>query len=64
MMNSDPVLDDADFDAIRSQDAAVDAIMRSGAIGALTLAGLAVAVVVALWFAFYILVFVPRVGAP
>jgi hypothetical protein len=32
--------------------------------GAVVLAGLATFVVVALWFAFYLLVFVPRAGAP
>ena len=39
---------------------AVDAIVRAGPRGALVLAGLATAIVVALWFAFYLLVFVPR----
>jgi hypothetical protein len=38
--------------------------MRSGAIGAVLVAGLATAVVVAIWYAFYFLVFVPRAGAP
>jgi hypothetical protein len=28
------------------------------------IAGIATAVVVAIWFAFYLLVFVPRAGAP
>ena len=37
---------------------------RSGAMGALVLAGIATAIVVAIWFAFYLLVFVPRAGAP
>jgi hypothetical protein len=32
--------------------------------GALAVAGLATFIVVALWFAFYLLVFVPRAGAP
>jgi len=39
---------------------AVDAIVRSGPRGALVLAGIATAIVIALWFAFYFLVFVPR----
>jgi hypothetical protein len=43
---------------------AVDRIMQSGARGAITLAGLATAIVIALWFAFYLLVFVPRGVSP
>ena len=46
-----------------SQQAAVDAIVRSGPSGALALAGLATAIVIALWFAFYLLVFQPRGSA-
>lgn len=42
----------------------LDAIMRSGARGALTLAGIATIVVMAIWFAFYFLVFVPRAVVP
>ncbi len=49
----------ASQDAV-SQHAAVDGIVRSGARGAIVLAGIATAIVVALWFAFYLLVFVPR----
>jgi hypothetical protein len=47
-----------------TEDAAVNAAMRTGAPGAIVLAGVASAIVVALWFAFYFLVFVPRAGAP
>jgi len=36
----------------------------SVASGAVALAGLATFIVVAIWFAFYLLVFVPRAGAP
>jgi hypothetical protein len=36
----------------------------SRATGAVALAGLATFIVVAIWFAFYLLVFVPRAGAP
>ena len=36
----------------------------SRAAGAVALAGLATFIVVAVWFAFYLLVFVPRAGAP
>ena len=43
-----------------AQDEAVEAIVRSGPRGAVVLAGIATAIVVALWFAFYLLVFVPR----
>ena len=39
---------------------AVETIMRSGAPGAVLVAGLAVAIVIGLWFAFYFLVFTPR----
>ena len=34
------------------------------AAGAVALAGLATFIVVAIWFAFYLLVFVPRAGSP
>ena len=62
MMNSDPATGDGDTSA--QQDADVNAILRSGAMGAVVLAGLATAIVVAIWFAFYLLVFVPRAIAP
>jgi hypothetical protein len=62
MMNSEP--EPSDAEAVRTQDAAVDAIVRSGPGGAIVLAGIATAIVVAVWFAFYFLVFVPRAGAP
>lgn len=42
----------------------VEAIVRAGPRGALTLAAIATAIVVALWFAFYLLVFVPRGALP
>jgi hypothetical protein len=58
MLNSDPLPPD---NAAASQDeAALNAILRSGAIGAVVLAGLATAIVVAIWFAFYLAVFLPR----
>jgi len=41
----------------------VDAIVAQGPGGAFALAGVAVAIVLALWFAFYFLVFVARGGA-
>jgi hypothetical protein len=43
-----------------AEDARVDAIVRSGPLGAVVVAGIATAIVVALWFAFYFLVFLPR----
>ncbi|MEJ0003431.1 MAG: hypothetical protein WDN30_07590 [Pararobbsia sp.] len=42
------------------EDAAVDAIVRRGPQGAIALAGVATAIVIGLWFAFYFLVFLPR----
>jgi hypothetical protein len=62
MINSEPTT--AEGDAGTQQDAEVNAILRSGAKGAVVLAGLATAIVVAIWFAFYLLVFVPRAVAP
>jgi hypothetical protein len=62
MLNSDPATGDGDTSA--QQDADVNAILRSGATGAVVLAGLATAIVVAIWFAFYLLVFVPRAITP
>lgn len=44
-----------------SQDAMIDAIVRSGARGGLALAGIATAIVIGLWFVFYLFVFMPRV---
>ena len=60
MINSefDPAAD------LGSQQENVDRIVRGGARGAIVLAGLATAIVVALWFAFYLLVFVPRATSP
>jgi hypothetical protein len=57
MLNSDPIPNDG---AVPQDDAAVNAILRSGAIGAVVLAGLATAIVVAIWFVFYLAVFLPR----
>jgi hypothetical protein len=46
--------------ASSSEAESVDAIVRSGPAGAIAVAGIATAVVIALWFAFYLLVFLPR----
>lgn len=63
MLNSDPTpFDDTGIDT--THDEAVNAVLRTGARGAFALAGIAAAVVVAIWFAFYFLVFMPRAGAP
>ncbi len=66
MINSDLGTGDRDTTAQQDADvnADVNAILRSGATGAVVLAGLATAIVVAIWFAFYLLVFVPRAIAP
>ncbi len=46
--------------AASSDDESVDAIVRSGPRGAVAVAGVATAIVIALWFAFYLMVFLPR----
>jgi hypothetical protein len=43
-----------------THDAEVHAIVIAGPSGAATLAGIATAIVVACWFAFYLFVFLPR----
>jgi hypothetical protein len=43
-----------------SEEERVDAIVRSGPGGAVAVACIATAIVIALWFAFYLLVFLPR----
>ena len=57
MLNSEPII--SDDDASRT-DADLDAILRSGAVGAVVLAGMATTIVMAIWFVFYLLVFLPR----
>jgi hypothetical protein len=46
--------------SVEQENAAVEAIVGSGPRGAIAVAGVATAVVIALWFAFYFLVFLPR----
>jgi hypothetical protein len=58
MINSAPAAASAAPD-----DEAVEAVVRAGPRGAIVLAGIATALVVALWFAFYLFVFAPRGGA-
>jgi len=60
MLNSDPIPNDG---AMPHDDAAINAILRSGATGAVVVAGLATAIVLAIWFVFYLLVFLPRAVA-
>ena len=43
-----------------TEDAQIDEIVRSGPRGAVVVAGIATAIVIALWFAFYFMVFLPR----
>lgn len=43
-----------------AEDQAVDEIVSRGPTGAIALAGIATAVVIGLWFAFYFIVFLPR----
>ena len=58
MINPNP--DEANL----QHDAALSGSLQSGAKGAVALAGIATAIVVAVWFAFYLLVFVPRAVTP
>jgi hypothetical protein len=44
----------------RHDDAALEPILRTGARGAVMLAGIATAIVIGLWLAFYLFVFLPR----
>jgi hypothetical protein len=46
--------------ASQSEPESVEAIVSAGPSGALAVAGIATAIVVALWLAFYLLVFLPR----
>ena len=43
-----------------AENARINEIVRSGPTGALTVAGIAPAIVIALWFVFYFMVFLPR----
>ncbi len=58
MLNTEPDQTQAD------DNAAVHAVLQSGSLGAIVLAGLATAVVVAIWLAFYFMVFIPRALTP
>jgi hypothetical protein len=54
-----PVSTDAPS-STETEDARIDEIVRSGPRGAIVVAGIATAIVIALWFAFYFMVFLPR----
>ncbi|HZK36855.1 MAG TPA: hypothetical protein VFC57_07895 [Aeromicrobium sp.] len=43
-----------------TEDARVDKIVRAGPLGAVVVAGIATAIVIGLWFAFYFMVFLAR----
>jgi hypothetical protein len=55
---------DRDSEHPGSDDAAVDRIVQTSARGALALVAISTAVVIGLWLAFYLLVFLPRGAAP
>jgi hypothetical protein len=57
MLNSEPI-------ETGTEDAFAQDIPNQGSAGAIALAAIATLIVVAIWFAFYLLVFVPRAGAP
>ena len=57
MLNSEPI-------ETGTEDAFGQPTPSQGSAGAIALAGIATFIVVAIWFAFYLLVFVPRAGAP
>jgi hypothetical protein len=56
MINSSP----PQATTLGSEEERVDAIVRSGPSGAIAIAGIATGIVIALWFAFYLFVFLPR----
>lgn len=53
---------DASIDP-KAEGAAIDEIVRSGPRGAVAVAGIATAIVIGLWFLFYLMVFLPRASA-
>ncbi|MFP6559073.1 hypothetical protein WJ542_12245 [Paraburkholderia sp. B3] len=59
MINS-PVPEDPNDPARRGEPERVDDIVRQGPRGAIAVAGIATAIVIGLWYAFYFLVFLPR----
>jgi asparagine N-glycosylation enzyme membrane subunit Stt3 len=59
-MFEEPVADDA---TPEQQQHRVDAVVARGPVGAFALAGIALAIVMAIWLAFYVFVFLAREGA-
>jgi hypothetical protein len=59
MLNANP-----ETERPESDDAAVERIVASGAMGALALVTIATAIVIGTWLAFYLFVFLPRSVAP
>jgi len=47
-----------------AEDEKVRQTVDSGARGAIVLAGISTTIVIVIWFAFYLLVFVPRTSVP
>lgn len=47
-------------DSTASEESRIENVLKSGPQGALVVAGIATFIVVVLWFAFYLFVFVPR----
>jgi len=60
MINAEPATSRTDD----AENAAVETIVGAGANGAKMLAAVATAVVIGLWLAFYLFVFVPRSVSP
>ena len=61
MINSEPASGDG---TAAQQDVEMSAALQSDAKGTVVLVGIATAIVVATWLAFYLLVFMPRAMAP
>lgn len=49
-----------EHDSHGDEDQRVDQIVRDGPRGALAVAGIAVAIVIGMWFLFYVFAFLPR----
>jgi hypothetical protein len=59
MLNANP-----DSERPEADEAAVERIVKTGGRGALVLVTIATVIVIGLWLAFYLLVFVPRSPTP
>jgi hypothetical protein len=53
-------MNQVDQDLTPDDEEAIERIVRSGPKGAVAVAGTATGIVIAIWFAFYFLVFLPR----